>query len=772
MKYKKTLLSGVVALAVTALAITFTPNIKQSFSYDSNSTWWDNNCSLPDGYTSIGNIADASGTSTYTTRGTITSIEGNNFFIQSQNRGIYCYNSSSVSITDFVVGNVVDVSGARSSYGSLPEFIPSSITLYQDTNPYPVITQAVSSADYSSFCTTNNISRIISLSGITVSSISSKTITFDYDGVSVTGYIAASSYSSITVDLTTYKNNSTSLDFVGILSIYNNYQIRIYSMDCLSEHNANPVTGISVSPSTTTIDEGETAQFSATVTPSNAGNSAITWSTSGGGSIDSNGLFTATTNGNYVITATAQDGSGVTGTASITINAAVVLVTGITVNCSSSTFIKDSQYTFTASVTPLAADNSAVTWSASAGSITSSGVYTASTLGSATITATAQDGSDVYGSKTITVTSATQNTEGTVIANPTLSGNTLGPIYSPGTNDQIIFTYLEMINLYGDSLIFDYGNFEVLIDGGKPADEANVMAGLTKYVTDGCLEVLIVTHPHDDHLGGLEDYTAMVAAGVTSIKYIVDFGGTYTTVAYTNYVSLRNYYVGLGATYYSICEMINNTSSNYPNIFKITDDVVIHFLDSNSYYAAGTAISNPNESSVCTLFSFGNNRILCCGDLTNLSPASSETYLTAKYGAGKNGEGLWTSETTNVVKANHHCSNTNGSNGSDWVGGTLPDYVVISAALVSGNRTSSGVATSQHPTANSLARYLAATNNVYCNIVNGTTHLTYATLNSAPTWSFDGRTLTYYDASGSVVSAETEKSYLLTQSSFYSQLYA
>ncbi|MCB9498024.1 MAG: Ig-like domain-containing protein [Erysipelotrichaceae bacterium] len=777
MKHQKALFVSVVALGLSAIVIAINPSIRISASYNSELTWWENDCQLPDGYTSISSIVDSGVTSTaYTTRGTITSIEGNSYFVQSQNRGFCIYNTNS-SYAGFSLGNVVDVTGTRSDYYNLIELSPTAASLYATTNPYPVISANVSSSNYTSFCTADNVGRLMTLSGMTVTDISSKTITFDYDGVTVNGRITSSSYDDLTTALTTYKNNNTSIDFQGILSVYNTtYQIRLYDTSCLSEHADTLINSISVSPVNSNVDRGGTIQFSASISPSDASNQTISWSTTGGGTIDSSGLFTSTTAGTYTITATAQDGSGVTGTTSITVNQVSILVTSITIDCSSSTFAQNNDYTFTASVLPSNADNTNVNWSASVGTITSTGVYTASNLGTVVITATAQDGSGVTGTKTITVVEQSTPTEGTVIANPTLSGDTLGPLYSPGTNDEIVFTYLEMINLYGDSLLFDYGNFEVLIDAGQTSDEDNVMAALSKYVTDGCLEVLIVTHPHSDHLGGLGDYSSMISnGGITSIKYIVDFGGTYTTTVYNNYVTTRNYYIGQGATYYSIYEMVNNSSSGYPNIFNICNDINIYFLDSGAYTQTGVAISSDyaNESSVCTLFSFGTNRILCCGDLTNSSSSGGtpETYLIDKY--GPSGEGLWSASTTNIVKANHHCSNTHGSNSSDWVDGTLPDYVIISAALVSANRSenSDNVSTSQHPNATSLARYLAATSNVYCNIVNGSTHFTYATTTSNPVLSFDGRTLNY-SYNGTIVSAETEKAYLLTQSSFYSQLYS
>lgn len=68
---------------------------------------------------------------------------------------------------------------------------------------------------------------------------------------------------------------------------------------------------------------GGTLQMDATVLPANADDATYTWSvTNGTGSanIDANGLLTAIANGTVTVTATANDGSGVTGDAIITLS--------------------------------------------------------------------------------------------------------------------------------------------------------------------------------------------------------------------------------------------------------------------------------------------------------------------------------------------------------------------------------------------------------------------------------------------------------------------
>ena len=52
----------------------------------------------------------------------------------------------------------------------------------------------------------------------------------------------------------------------------------------------------------------------------------------------------------------------------------------------------------------------------------------------------------------------------------------------------------------GDSILVDLGEIEILIDGGGKSPGVN--AYLNDYV-DGALEVMVATHPHADHIGGL-----------------------------------------------------------------------------------------------------------------------------------------------------------------------------------------------------------------------------------------------------------------------------
>ncbi len=87
-----------------------------------------------------------------------------------------------------------------------------------------------------------------------------------------------------------------------------------------------PVTSIAISGGTAITTAGGTLTLVATITPTTAANKTVTWSVdnSAVATIDpKTGILTAVTNGTVVVTATANDGSKVKATASITVSGQV-----------------------------------------------------------------------------------------------------------------------------------------------------------------------------------------------------------------------------------------------------------------------------------------------------------------------------------------------------------------------------------------------------------------------------------------------------------------
>ncbi len=103
---------------------------------------------------------------------------------------------------------------------------------------------------------------------------------------------------------------------ITVKSTFNNN----FAASCTVYVSRVSVTSITVAPSSKTLVLNDTVQLSATVLPSNASNSAVTWSTNNNNAtVTASGLVTAKAVGTTTITATAKDGSGVRGTCVITI---------------------------------------------------------------------------------------------------------------------------------------------------------------------------------------------------------------------------------------------------------------------------------------------------------------------------------------------------------------------------------------------------------------------------------------------------------------------
>jgi len=161
---------------------------------------------------------------------------------------------------------------------------------------------------------------------------------------------------------------------------------------------------------------GDMVRLVTGVTPPEAGNKNVSWTSSNPAvaTIDKSGVLTAVSLGEAVITATAQDGSGKSGSINVTVSEAAPkqdeLVTSITINLTGKPEIQVG-YTIDLSVTalPSEAANKEVSWKSSnplVATITDDGELTAIAEGTVTITATAKDGSDKSGTITIKVTPA------------------------------------------------------------------------------------------------------------------------------------------------------------------------------------------------------------------------------------------------------------------------------------------------------------------------------------------------------------------------------
>lgn len=128
-----------------------------------------------------------------------------------------------------------------------------------------------------------------------------------------------------------------------------------------------PVTSITLSQSSLSLDVGASQQLTATVQPSSASVQQLQWSSSDESIaiVGNNGNVTAVGEGTCTITCSAEDESGVTATCSVEVHP--VLVTGITLSSNTLTLALNQgrQNPITAVVSPDNATNKQLTWSSS-----------------------------------------------------------------------------------------------------------------------------------------------------------------------------------------------------------------------------------------------------------------------------------------------------------------------------------------------------------------------------------------------------------------------
>ena len=155
------------------------------------------------------------------------------------------------------------------------------------------------------------------------------------------------------------------------------------------------VTGVTLNKSTLELIAGDTESLTATVAPSDATNKAVTWESNNtaAATVDANGKVTAVAAGEATITVKTKDGEK-TAICTVTVKAATVAVTGVTLNKTELKLTTGDTETLTATVAPENATTKDVTWTTDNAAVATvtNGVVTAVKAGTATITVTTADG--------------------------------------------------------------------------------------------------------------------------------------------------------------------------------------------------------------------------------------------------------------------------------------------------------------------------------------------------------------------------------------------
>ena len=225
--------------------------------------------------------------------------------------------------------------------------------------------------------------------------------------------------------------------------------------------------------------------------------------------------------------------------------------------------------------------------------------------------------------------------------------------------------FLELGNSStGDCVYIKTRDCDILVDcGSTTASTKTVAKYLNNYVTDGCLEYVIVTHAHLDHYAGFtqSNYSETIF-GRFSCDTIIRFAGTSagkeTQDTCVRFMSNLQTAVNNGATAYTALECVNESNGAQKN-WVIGEGITLNIL--NSYYYAHPDQENENNNSVCFMITNHNQHYLFTGDLE----ATGEEYLVE----------LNTLPRMELFKAAHHGSVT--SNTSTLLSVIQPQVVCV-----------------------------------------------------------------------------------------------
>lgn len=192
----------------------------------------------------------------------------------------------------------------------------------------------------------------------------------------------------------------------------------------------------------------------------------------------------------------------------------------------------------------------------------------------------------------------------------------------------------------GDSIFIDYGDYDILIDAGDN-DQGQVVADYLKSLGTDDIEIMVATHIHADHIGGLDDVLAAF-----DVEKIIDSGELHTTKTYEDYLTaVKNEKEEIGAEFIADKDMQFDLGNGA--IFKVIE--------------LGDGYDNSNNNSVVTMLDYNDVEFLFTGDLeADIEKANLDKF-----------------EDIDILKVAHHGSST--STSKEFLDVIKPEIAVISA---------------------------------------------------------------------------------------------
>ena len=280
-----------------------------------------------------------------------------------------------------------------------------------------------------------------------------------------------------------------------------------------------------------------------------------------------------------------------------------------------------------------------------------------------------------------------QNTDGTYTKN-----------FLDNTCNNIEVYYLDLKDdkgetKIGDSTYIKCGNTDIVIDAGiKNVGSNTVVPFLKEKVIDKVIDLVIITHTDNDHIGGFVGLSSK--EGVLSItdftyNYIIESGYTADTQVYRDLMSLVEESNAKVCTGYETLKGINECAKS----FKL-GNATLDVLDTGFY---NDEEASANDRSVVTMLTHNEVTFLFPGDLEeDATFASTATHI-------------------DIFKASHHGASS--ANSFAILNAVSPEVIIISAGL-------DGVTKYDIPQQTSLDRMYSVTDKVYATFTTGTIKIT------------------------------------------------
>jgi len=195
----------------------------------------------------------------------------------------------------------------------------------------------------------------------------------------------------------------------------------------------------------------------------------------------------------------------------------------------------------------------------------------------------------------------------------------------------------------GDAILVQHGTYQVLIDTGR--DTLTLQSHLSRHMPpwDRHIEVVVLTHPDADHIGG---FAGLLAGGRYTVDTLYSPAVTSGTDVWAQVERTLEQYPVRQVFYGYAGEQLA-----FPGDFG-------RFTWLYPYGPYTSPVDDPNTTSTVQLFTFGTTRFLLTGDLPN-----EETYLKSI-------------PDIDVLKAAHHGSGHSSSEA--FLRSTSPSAVILS----------------------------------------------------------------------------------------------